>query len=141
MSSAAAKRNPAEHLAPHQFKPGQVANPNGRPVGSRNKLCDAYLQKMHADFLEHGDSVIKEVRETKPEVYLLAIGALVPKQKQEVNSPFTDLSDDELDALEKYLKASRAKNVTPPTTIDAKPEPSKPEPIDPQTIKHWSDVA
>ena len=104
------------------FKPGQSGNPAGRPKGSRNKITEAYLAAMHADFVEHGVSVIEKVRERKPEIYLQCIAALVPKQTEKIESPFVDLTDEELNQLEKFLKASRAKSVPP--IIDAEKDKS-----------------
>src|SRR4249920_1179605 len=83
--------NPArntEHLVP--WKPGQSGNPAGRPRGARAN---------------------------QPAAYLASIVSLLPKQQEKIESPFADLSEDELNLLEAFLKSTRAKNVTP--TIDA----------------------
>jgi hypothetical protein len=97
---------------PHrgQFQPG---NPGGgRPIGSRNRLTEVALAALGADFAEHGPAVIEEVRKTKPHVYLQVVASLLPRQVQmEKLSSFSDISDEELEQLERYLSASRAQTV------------------------------
>lgn len=62
-----------------QFQPGQSGNPKGRPKGSRNKLSDAFLKTLADDFEEHGVETVQRLRSEKPEVYVNAIGRLMPK--------------------------------------------------------------
>ncbi|WP_374634030.1 DUF5681 domain-containing protein [Ferrovibrio sp.] len=81
-----------------KFKPGQVANPKGRPKGSRNKLGEDFLRELCADFAEHGRAAIEAVREKKPEVYMKVVADLLPKQI-EVTNPVDGISDDELIAI------------------------------------------
>jgi len=104
--------NPArntEHLVP--WKPGQSGNPAGRPRGARSKLTEIALQKLLQDFEQYGEGVIEKVRLTAPSNYLAAIVSLMPKQQEKIESPFSDLSDDELAQLEHWLAASRAKQI------------------------------
>jgi hypothetical protein len=100
-------------LKPHagQFKPG---NPGGgRPLGSRNRLSEIALAALGEDFAEHGKAAIEKVRREKTHVYLQIVASLLPRQLHvERSSPFADLTDDELDQLERYLSASRAQSVT-----------------------------
>src|SRR5262245_59226905 len=62
------------------FEKGQSGNPNGRPKGSRNKLSEAFLQALSADFNDHGTAVIEKVRAEKAHEYLKIVALLVPKQ-------------------------------------------------------------
>lgn len=103
----------AAAIAPYQWQPGVSANPAGRPKGSRSKLQEIVLKALHEDFAEHGIEAIRRVRERKPEAYLMACVSLLPKQKEELKSPFVDLTDEELEQLEKFLKAARAKTAPP----------------------------
>lgn len=99
----------ADHLTPYRWQPGQPGGP-GRPKGSRSKLNELCLRMLAEDFAQHGEDVIRRVRERRPEAYLQAVVSLLPKQKEEVKSPFIDLTDEELEQLEKFLKAARAKH-------------------------------
>lgn len=76
----------------HQFKAG---NP-GRPKGSRNKLGEAFIEAMHADFSEHGVDVIAKVRSEKPDQYLKVIASILPKDLNVNINQMDDLSDDQL---------------------------------------------
>lgn len=62
-----------------RFKPGQSGNPKGRKQGSKNKINQAYLKAITADFKKHGKSVIERVREENPEAYLRLVAQLIPK--------------------------------------------------------------
>jgi hypothetical protein len=51
----------------------------GRPRGARNKLGEDFLTAVYSDWAEHGASVLSEVREKNPAVYLRVIASLVPQ--------------------------------------------------------------
>lgn len=76
----------------HQFKLG---NP-GRPKGARNKLGEAFLEAMHADFEAHGVAAIVQVREEKPDQYLKVIASILPKDLNVNINQMDDLTDDQL---------------------------------------------
>ena len=68
------------------FKPGESGNPAGRPKGSRNKLGEAFLEKLYEDFNENGVDAIQACRVASPETYVRVIASLLPK---EVKAEFT----------------------------------------------------
>ena len=80
---------------PWQFKPGNNANPSGRPKGSRQKLQTKFLDVLAAYFDENGAQAIVEMREKDPSGYVKAIASLMPKQL-EIERPLQDMTDDDL---------------------------------------------
>lgn len=79
----------------HQFKPGNPGS-SGRPKGSRNKLGEAFIEALNADFAEHGPQVIETVRLEKPDQYLKVIASILPKDLNVNVNNMDALTDDEL---------------------------------------------
>jgi hypothetical protein len=50
---------------------------SGRPRGSRNKLSEAMLADLYADWKAHGTQAIEEVRERRPWEYLRIVALIV----------------------------------------------------------------
>ena len=90
MTASADDQQRPEHL----FKPGQSGNPKGREKGSRNKLGEEFIQKLYADFQEHGEAAIVQVRTEKPDAYLKVISGILPKELKITNE--SDLTDEQL---------------------------------------------
>ena len=101
------KRPPVEH----QFKPGNNANPGGKPVGARNRLQGDFMRELAEDFSVNGKAAIVQCRTDTPAVYIKVIASLMPKEL-EIKRPLEDLSEDELiasvDALRSYLGSQGA---------------------------------
>jgi hypothetical protein len=70
------------------------------------------LQLLAADAAENGAEVIRRVREEKPAVWLQCICSLLPKQLaiEKVN-PLADLTDSELEMIERVLRSEHAKTI------------------------------
>lgn len=81
------------------FEPGNNANPNGRPKGSRNKLSEAFTAALHDDFLANGVEAIEKVRTDDPAAYLRVIASIVPKQIEVKEGAFDGIDDEQLAAL------------------------------------------
>src|SRR6266446_9965335 len=65
-----------------------LGNP-GRPKGSRNKIAEAFIQDLYADWLANGAKAIARVREKAPAAYLRVTASILPKQF-EVNTDAFD---------------------------------------------------
>ena len=61
-----------------QFKKGHTKS-GGRKKGVRNKLTNAYLKLLHGALDERGSEALEKTIDTRPDVLLKLIGALVPK--------------------------------------------------------------
>jgi hypothetical protein len=79
------------------FQPGHPGGP-GRPRGNRNKLAEAFLEALHADFKANGAAAIEAARAESPLGYVRVVASLMP-QKLEVNRVAAQVSDDELLAI------------------------------------------
>lgn len=79
----------------HLYKPGQSGNPAGRKKGSRNKLGEAFLSELLADFEDYGAAAIADCRKEDPAAYCRIIAAIIPKE--------LDTTDEER-LLEKFLE-------------------------------------
>ena len=62
-----------------RFVQGNSGNPAGRPIGSRNKLSEAFLADFYADWKKHGVAAVREMRETDIVAYVKIAALLVAK--------------------------------------------------------------
>lgn len=93
----------------HLFQKGQVANPLGRPKGSRNKLGEVFVDALIADFEVHGAQTIVDVREDKPDVYLRVIAHVVPKELIVRETGLEDMSDEQLLDFVEHVRSALAR--------------------------------
>src|SRR6476619_3620485 len=98
----------SEHLKPFAFRPGQSGN--GRPKGSRNKLSEALLDDLYAEWQEQGRDAIKKMAEKTPGDFVKVVASLMPKVIGVGNAPLADLSDEELDRLIMYVQVLSAED-------------------------------
>jgi hypothetical protein len=99
--------------------------------GSRNKLSEAVICALLRDFSKHGEKAIAKVRHTQPAAYLKILALLVPREhKVEHRNPLKELSDEELEAMIEYLKASLEAQAQSAKVIEGEAEvvPSLPAP-------------
>ena len=61
------------------FQKGHAGGP-GRPLGSKNKLSESFLQALTEDFEKHGKDAIERVCKNAPGEYLRIIAGMVPKE-------------------------------------------------------------
>ena len=90
----------ADRPKPEQDAKGRFIAGNsgsgGRPKGARNKLGEAFLSDMLADWEEHGVEAIATVREEKPDAYLRVVASILPRDLNVNVNNMDGVSDDEL---------------------------------------------
>lgn len=96
---------------PWLFKAGNVANPHGRPKGSKNKLSESCIAELYEHWQVHGKEAIQTVFEKRPHEYLKAVISLVPKEFHITEQLLEEVSDDELVGLVSTLRSAKAKLV------------------------------
>mgnify|MGYP003373732425 CR=1 FL=1 len=61
------------------YQPGQSGNPNGRPMGSRQKLTEKFIDDLANHYQLEGAKAILRVADENPVAYLQIICRLLPK--------------------------------------------------------------
>lgn len=103
---SAKKPKPEKEPETGRFVTGNIGG--GRGKGSRNKLGEAFIQDMYADWEQNGADVITKVRTEKPDAYLKVVASILPQQLNVRVSEYDELTDDQIDrridALARALK-------------------------------------
>ena len=108
----------------HLFKPGQVANPNGRKPGTPNKITTQMRESMHDFFMNNKEKIQEDFEALEPKDRLNFISKLFPyfmpsltATKSEVNVKHTGaehLATEQLHEI--LLKISNGTTTTTTTT-------------------------
>lgn len=101
-----------EKDAKGRFLQGNTGNPAGRPKGARNKLGEAFIQDLYADWSEHGVKALQDCREQNPAAYVKTVASLLPKDVNLNVNVAEQLTDDEiavgLDAVRAAIASRKA---------------------------------
>jgi hypothetical protein len=85
------------------FLPGR-AKSGGRVKGSRNKISEAFLKDLAAEWEESGPAALKVMAKEEPGNFVKVVAALLPKEFEITDSRLTELSDEEIDGLIQQLR-------------------------------------
>lgn len=112
------------------WKAGEVANPNGRPKGSRHRISEDFLRDFHNAWEQHGVEALNKVAEDKPHEFVRAAVSLLPKELHVKTDALEDMSEhdiaDNLAAVRSVIAADIGE-ATKRRTRKA-PEPEETEP-------------
>jgi hypothetical protein len=88
-------------------KPFQLgrAKTGGRIKGSRNKISEAFLHDLAAEWETSGPGALKIMAKEDPSGFVKVTAALLPKEFEITDSRLNDMSDDELDLLINEVRA------------------------------------
>src|SRR5215469_1828561 len=86
------------------FLPGR-AKTGGRIKGSRNKISEAFLKDLAAEWERSGPDALKVMAKEDPSGFVKVTAALLPKEFEITDSRLNDMSDDELDLLITQVRA------------------------------------
>jgi len=80
-----------------RFESGHVANPKGRPRGSRNKLTEAFLTDLNELWQEQGPAVLRRAAFESPIKFADMVARLLPaKIEVRDSSPIEDMEYDRI---------------------------------------------
>jgi hypothetical protein len=97
-----------------RFVAGNSGN-GGRAKGSRNKLGEAFIADLYADWQDHGKEAVAKVRAEKPDAYLKVVASILPREIKVTTEQ--DLDDAELDRRIRQLAAALSLEIGDPEGI------------------------
>lgn len=111
-----------------RFESGHVANPKGRPRGSRNKLTEAFLADLNELWQEQGPAIMRRAAFESPMKFADMVARLLPAKIEVKNeSPFADWDHERLSvmlqAVSAWKDAVAARPETPMLDVTPKQEP------------------
>ena len=81
-----------------------MAKLGGRLKGSRNKISEAFLKDLAAEWEVSGPAALKVMAKEEPGNFVKVVAALLPKEFEINDNRLADLNDDELDNLINELR-------------------------------------
>jgi hypothetical protein len=82
-----------------------MAKLGGRVKGSRNKISEAFLKDLAAEWEASGPAALKVMAHEEPGNFVKVVAALLPKEFEISDSRLKDMDDDELDLLITEVRA------------------------------------
>jgi hypothetical protein len=69
-----------DHLKPYEFKRGQEKTPgSGRRTGTRNKLSEAFLRDLHAEWERSGQAALRILAVEQPAMLAGLVAKVIPQ--------------------------------------------------------------
>ena len=89
-------------------KGGMKSPGSGRVKGTRNKISQAFLEALAADFEEGGAAAIKIMRIERPSEYVKCVASILPKELDISDNRLAEIPDDELEFIIEYTRRQLA---------------------------------
>ena len=87
------------------FQKGMARLPGaGRAKGSRNKISEAFLKDLAAEWEVSGPSCLKVMAKEDPGGLVKVVAALLPKEFDITQTQLMEIPDDELDQLRDHVR-------------------------------------
>jgi hypothetical protein len=93
--------NPAGRFPPGEsgdpalrFRPGEAGTPASVPRGTRRRLLERFVEDLYRDWHENGAAVLETLRTKRPQDYVRAVIAVLPKEIKVEHS--AEMTDDQL---------------------------------------------
>jgi len=80
------------------------AKTGGRIKGVRNKISQAFLEALSADFDAHGEAAIQIMRVEQPAAYCKMLASILPQEFEITETKLQSIPDAELDILLSYAR-------------------------------------
>src|SRR5437763_12058452 len=81
-----------------------MAKLGGRVKGSRNRISEAFLKDLAAEWEQSGQAALKVMAHEEPGNFVKVVAALLPKEFEITDSRLNELSDEEIDGLISQLR-------------------------------------
>src|SRR6516164_11420290 len=81
-----------------------MAKVGGRVKGSRNRISEAFLKDLAAEWEASGPDALKIMAKDEPGNFVKVVAALLPKEFSIEDNRLADLNDEELDILINELR-------------------------------------
>ena len=106
-----------------RWLPGTSGNPAGRPISSRQKLGEAFLKDLLADWKQHGKEAIVKMRKKDAVAYCRVIASVLPRELVFTEtSEIDEMTAEEMSGLLQIIRQMKARTIDAEATnqtIDA----------------------
>ena len=106
-----------------RWLPGTSGNPAGRPISSRQKLGEAFLKDLLADWKQNGKDAIVKMRKKDAVAYCRVIASVLPRELVFTETSEIDaMTPEEMSGLLQIIRQMKARTIDAEATTVAEAE-------------------